>query len=184
MLVTELTIFDSSLNNILRALIVNENPEAVNTPCRDIVVRDIIESKPNVLVNCYSLKELEDSIMYLHSKDYKPIKSKEIVPNTFDLGLVRKIELDMDNLYGINLQKRFRYYFMFEAAGGKDKTICLTYNPECNLKKQISVKLESGVIKCTTLQVVLDVLKGRNMKSLKQIDTEQGKYNYYELEED
>lgn len=132
------------------------------------------------MVNCYSLKELDDSIRFLLANSYEAIKAKEIVPNTYNLGLIRDMNLDIDVLDKFQMQKRFRYYFIFKPES-EGKTICLTFNPECNTNTQVPVKLETGVIKCSTLQVAITQLKGRNLESIKHIDTEQGDMNYYDL---
>lgn len=143
-------------------------------------MRDILKNKPSLLVNCYSLKELDESIQFLFEKNYELIDAKEIVPNTFNLGLIKDIHVEKGTLKNLQLQKRFRYYFMFKPEE-QGKSICITFNPECNVKSQVPVKLDSGVIKCSTLQVAISKLKGRNLESIKQIATEQGAMNYYEL---
>lgn len=183
MLVAELTINESNLNNILRALILNEGPKSINTPCRDIVVRDIKSNRPEVLVNCYTLDELEGSIKYLVGKKYIIDKAKEIIPNDYDLGLTRDMPLTIDNMENLGISKRFRYYFMLKPTVKSDKSFCLTYNPECSTQGQIPVKLETGVIKCTTLQVVFDKLKGRKVDPIKKLHTEHGEMQYYNIEE-
>lgn len=183
MLVAELTINDSNLNNILRALILNEGPKSINNPCRDIVVRDIKTNRPEVLVNCYTLGELEGSIRYLVSKGYVIDKAKEIIPNDYDLGLTRDMPLSIDNMDNLGISKRFRYYFMLKPKIKTDKIFCLTYNPECSMQGQTPVKLETGVIKCTTLQVVFDKLKDRTLDPIKEVHTEHGEMHYYNIEE-
>ncbi len=144
------------------------------------MVKDILECQPSFLVNCYSLKELNDSIKFLIKTGYTIAKSKEIVPNDYNLGLVRDMNLDDKTITNLKMQKRFRYYFLF-TANTKKRPLCLTFNPECNNNVQIPVKLETGVIRCSTLQVAIEKLKGRDLESIKHLNTEQGMMNYYDL---
>lgn len=182
MLIAELTVNNSNLNNILRALVINEGPKAINVPCKDIVIRDIRVSKPDILVNCYTLDELEGSIKYLTSQGYEISKAKEIIPNDYSLGLVRDLPLTVDNMQNLGVSPRFRYYFMLESSNDSDKTFCLTYNPECSRQQAVCVKLETGVIKCSTLQVVFDKLKNRKVSPIKKVHTEHGEMQYYNIE--
>lgn len=182
MLVAELTVNDSNLNNILRALIKNEGPDSINPPCRDIIVRDIKLNKPDILVNCYTLEELEGSIHYLSNLKYSVEQAKEIIPNNYNLGLIRDLPINPINMDNLGISKRFRYYFMLKPSKATEKSFCITYNPECYAQRQTPVKLDTGIIKCTTLQVLFEKIRDRQFEPIKRISTEHGEMYYYNME--
>lgn len=181
MLILEYTTPDGSLGNILRGIIVNSSQKNINPPCKDIITKDLLESRPVVLVHCYTLKELIESLKHLLDNGLIIKFAREIIPNDYDLGLVRNLEINksvLDSNTNIFV-KRFRYYFILSNKD-ESRTLCLTFNPETNLLKYINVKMPDNIVRCTTFQAAMENLKYRELEKVRTCDTDGGKYTYYQ----
>lgn len=175
---------ESSLTNVLSGIFLNSDQALLNKATKDIIIKDLLTYKACRLVNCYTKKEFMYLLRNL-TKDGKDILVKEVIINNQNLGIVRELEGNLD-LIEMKLYKRFRYYSFVKL---EKSYLCLTFNPESNLLRELTVKLEKGVISCSTLQTSEEELRQKypeyiKLKDLvinKEVETDIGNIRFYNL---
>ena len=181
-LIIELTLAKdrNNLNNVFKGIIVNSENKAVNRSAQEIIRNDMVEYKPGHLIHCYSLKELVKIVKLFSKQGYELNISREIIPNNYNLGIVREIYVTKEKLNDTTLfSKKYRYY-MFMTKG--ESSIALTYNPEISdLASVKQAKILVGKDEVAHCQILQTITAQRDIEKEKEVKDTIGTYTVYNV---
>lgn len=181
-LIIELTLTKdrSTLNNVFKGILVNSENNTVNKSAQEIIRNDMVKYKPRHLIHCYSLKELKKIVKLFINQGYAMTASREIIPNNYNLGIVREVYINQSNLENKNMfYKKYRYYIFMEKDG---VNLALTYNPEISdLKKVKQAKIVVGKDEVAHCQILQTIVAKRDIEKEREVKDILGTYTVYNV---
>jgi len=181
-LIVELTLAKdrNNLNNVFKGIIVNSETKTINKSTQEIIRNDMVEYKPRHLIHCYNLKELQKITKLFAEQGYKMKVSREIIPNNYNLGIIREIYLDESKLNKKGIfSKKYRYYIFMTRD---DVNLALTYNPEIvDLDKVKQAKIVVGKDEVAHCQILQTITAKRDIEKEKEVKDVIGTYTVYNI---
>jgi len=177
--------FNTGIASILIGMCVNSNHEMINDESKSILKSELVENKPYRLVHSYTLNEFK-GLLCKFKNEGNDITLKEIIPNTYGLGLVREVGFKnstVDELLS-EVTKKFRYYAIVKSKDRKHNFF-MTYNPNIKSLKTVKLKISQSItsVRCTTIQT------GDNFEDIERLfecvdrkENEKGTIIIYDIE--
>lgn len=141
------------LNTMLLGICVNSDISKISDATKDILRKELVTELPTKLIHSYTLKEFSE-ICELFKEKSKSFFLREIIPNNFGVGLVRKVGYKNTSLRELlkEINKKFKYYALVESNDGEK--LIITFNPEMKDLKNSNINLGDGIkVRCKVLQV-------------------------------
>lgn len=146
----------NSLSEILLGICVNSNKTKVNKDTTYIIAQDLKKYNPTRLIHTYDKEELKNLLESIVTKYPCELVCKEIIPTDYNIGIVRTLKFNKDNLVGL-LEQLFiknRYYLNCKYTKGSQEVSCvITFNPSIRELESENIRLSSSlIINASTLQ--------------------------------